>query len=322
MNKWNINPFDGYNGVKWLPSRTIFMTIHGSNAYGTATPESDIDLRGIAVAPKEYYFGFSNNFEQAEGKEPYDMTVFSLPKFFSLGAKCNPNILEIINTEKEDWIITTPLFENLWKNRSLFLSKRAKHTFAGYAKAQLHRIKSHRNWLLNPVDKEPTREQYGLSTKEKLSQSDLGAINSLIENDVPLDKNVMTLFRQEQNFHRAKQTWIQYQSWKKNRNPKRAELEAKYGYDGKHASHLVRLFNTCKDILEKGEVIVKRPEAKLLLEIKNGAWAYEYLISWADEQEQIINEICEKSTLPEHPPEKRLDDLCLEITEEALKHLK
>src|ERR1039458_5020213 len=33
----------------------------------------------------------------------------------------------------------------------------------------------------------------------------------------------------------------QYNGWKAQRNPKRAELEAKFGYDTKHAMHLVRL---------------------------------------------------------------------------------
>jgi hypothetical protein len=35
--------------LPWLKSRTIFLCLSGSHAYGTATPESDVDLRGIAA---------------------------------------------------------------------------------------------------------------------------------------------------------------------------------------------------------------------------------------------------------------------------------
>ena len=38
----------------WMPKSTIFITLHGSHAYGTNTPQSDLDIRAIAVAPKPY----------------------------------------------------------------------------------------------------------------------------------------------------------------------------------------------------------------------------------------------------------------------------
>ncbi len=49
----------------WLPEHTVFLTKHGSHAYGTNTPSSDLDLRGIAIPPKEYLLGFNKSFEQA-----------------------------------------------------------------------------------------------------------------------------------------------------------------------------------------------------------------------------------------------------------------
>jgi len=45
------------------------LCVGGSNLYGTATPESDKDLRGFLVPPYEYLIGLSN-FEQSIKREP------------------------------------------------------------------------------------------------------------------------------------------------------------------------------------------------------------------------------------------------------------
>jgi hypothetical protein len=51
-----------YKGnLKWLPARTIYLTRHGSHAYGTSLPTSDLDIRGIAIAPIHYYLGVSED---------------------------------------------------------------------------------------------------------------------------------------------------------------------------------------------------------------------------------------------------------------------
>jgi hypothetical protein len=319
--KWNFDPYEGYKGnLLWIPSRTIFVGVHGSQAYGTSTPESDIDIKGLCVAPKEYYLGYTKTFEQLEGKDPYDMVIYGLPKFMKLASACNPNIIEILNIDPSDWVIETKLFRKLWEHRDLFLSKLARNTFFGYATAQLKRIKSHRNWLLEPPTHKPTREEFGLPEQSKLSQSDLGATQKLVDEGIALESNVMLLFQKEMKYQSAKRTWDQYQSWKQERNVKRAELEAKFHYDSKHAMHLVRLLLMCKEILTEGKVIVKRPDAKFLLSIRNGEWSYEKLISWTEEQEGLVDELYNKSPLPDEPDRNKLDVLCQELTEEALSH--
>ena len=96
-------------------------------------------------------------------------------------------------------------------------------------------------------------------------------------------------------------------------------MEAESGYDRKHASHLVRLLSMCKEILENGEVKVFRPDAKELLDIRNGKWSYDELINWAEEQEKSLDVFYKsgKSPLPKKPNLNKIDDLCLEIIEES-----
>jgi uncharacterized protein len=98
--KWDIDLYKDYRGnLEWLGKRTIFASVHGSQAYGTATPESDIDIKGIAIPPAKYFHGFVQKFEQAESNHPYDMVIYDLRKFMHLASQCNPNIIEILFTE-------------------------------------------------------------------------------------------------------------------------------------------------------------------------------------------------------------------------------
>lgn len=313
-----------YRGnLAWLKERTIFLTVHGSHAYGLATEESDVDLKGICIPPKEYFYGFLRKFEQAESHDP-DLTIYDIRKFFQLAADVNPNIIEVLWSNESDHLLVAPLGQKLIDARELFLSRKAKYTFSGYAVAQLKRIKTHRRWLLDPPTHKPERVEYNLPETTLLSQDILGAISALEEkgqipeNDERFPAHVMTLYHQERAYQNALREWQQYQTWKTQRNPKRAELEAKYGYDSKHASHLVRLMRMCREILTTGQVIVKRPDREELLAIKQGAWKYEDLIAWAEQQDSELAALEKSSPLPHGPDRERLDQLCIEIVEAAL----
>jgi hypothetical protein len=311
-----------YHGtLTWIPQRTIFLTRAGSHAYGLATPESDLDLRGVVIPPKEYFLGFAQRFEQAESTDP-DLVLYDIRKFFQLAAACNPSIIELLWTGTEDHLLVTPLGERLLANRSLFLSRRAKHTFSGYAVAQLKRIKTHRRWLTHPPTHKPTRAEFGLPETSALSADILGAIEAVerqaVQDLSAFPAHVMDLYRRERAYQNALREWQQYEHWKTHRNPKRAALEARIGFDGKHASHLVRLLRMCREILETGSVIVKRPDRDDLLAIREGAWSYEQLVEWSEQEDQALEEVAKRSPLPPTPDSRKLDALCMAMVEEAL----
>jgi hypothetical protein len=170
-----------YHGnLTWLPSHTIFLSLHGSHAYGTSTPESDLDVRGVCIAPREYYLGFTQAFEQAEQHEP-DLTIFDLRKFLRLAADANPNVIEVLFTDPSDHLRVTKLGERLLENRNLFLSKRVKSTFSGYAVSQLRRIQRHYGWHTNPPKAPPTRAEYGLPERTLIPADQLAAANADIQ---------------------------------------------------------------------------------------------------------------------------------------------
>lgn len=111
-----------------------------------------------------------------------------------------------------------------------------------------------------------------------------------------------------------KDAWSNYWRWKKNRNETRAALEEEHGYDCKHAMHLVRLLRMGEEILTTGEVLVKRPDAKELLEIRDGAWSYEELVKYAESKDKYIREVLyPKTKLRKKPNIKLAAKILMEI---------
>jgi predicted nucleotidyltransferase len=113
--------------------------------------------------------------------------------------------------------------------------------------------------------------------------------------------NFIEALNRERRYRSAKREWDSYQHWLRTRNPARAEIERKYGMDLKHAVHLIRLMRTCREILESGRVNVLRPDAAELLAIRNGAWTYEQIVEFAENEDRELDELVKKSDLPKVP---------------------
>lgn len=124
------------------------------------------------------------------------------------------------------------------------------------------------------------------------------------------DTNFIELLDRERRYNARHKEWANYKRWLDKRNPQRAELEAKFGYDTKHGMHLVRLLLMCEEILTLGEVIVKRPDRAKLLSIRDGEWTYSYITGWAVDMDRKLGELYKTSTLPKAPDRNFLDGIC------------
>lgn len=169
--------------LSWMNGKTVLLVRHGSHAYGTNTPASDEDFKGICIPPKQYFLGSQNNFEQAELKEP-DAVIYEIRKFFNLAAACNPNIIEVLHTAPEDHFLVDPIGEIILANKDKFLSKRIRFTFMGYAISQLKRIKTHRRWISDPPKAPPTRAEMGLPEQTLIPQDQLMAAQAEIQKEL------------------------------------------------------------------------------------------------------------------------------------------
>jgi predicted nucleotidyltransferase len=144
-----------------------------------------MDYRGFGIPPKEYFLGYQKVFENYVQNEP-DLTIFELRKFFRLALENNPNVLEILFTNPEHHIYVDPIAQKILDNKHLFLSKKAKHTFSGYAVSQLKRIQRHYSWIMNPPKEVPSREEFGLPTNPILPKSQIDAVNAAIRKQLDI----------------------------------------------------------------------------------------------------------------------------------------
>jgi predicted nucleotidyltransferase len=140
--------------------RLIFECIVGSRAYGTATPESDTDLRGVFLLPASHYLQLYDVVNQVSD-ETNDITYYTLKRFFELAADANPNILELLFVPDDCVRKTSKEWERIKDNKNLFISKRVLHTYSGYAVAQIKKAKGQNKLVNNPMpEQKPTKEDY------------------------------------------------------------------------------------------------------------------------------------------------------------------
>jgi hypothetical protein len=242
-----------------------------------------------------------------------DEELQELRKFLKLAADCNPNIVEFLYID--DLIdIETPIWKKIKAHRELFLSKRARWTFSGYAMQQLKRIKIHRGYLLNPPSHQPTRREFGLSEESKIPKEHQNAILSLPDEWVA--DHAKEQVHLERQYAEALQRWNSYCKWEKERNPARKELERKFGFDVKHSMHLVRLCRMGIEILQDGVVLVRRPDADELRGILRGEWTYEEIEAVALETDKKLDDLYKNSQLRGSPDRKGISELYREICEE------
>lgn len=192
---------------KWLSDNVMYLCQMGSVAYGCSTDDSDKDIYGFAVPPKEMLYkplnqhipGFDklDNFEQwqqhhikstSDGNE-YDFSVYNITKFFNLVMQCNPNMIDSLFVPRNCVIHSTAISEKVRENRHMFLHKGCWYKFKGYAFSQLHKMR-----IKNP---EPGSKRYDSWVKYgydlKFAYHIVRLLNEveqiLVEGDLDLQRN-------------------------------------------------------------------------------------------------------------------------------------
>jgi uncharacterized protein len=137
--------------------QTIFRAIVGSQAYGTATPTSDIDYKGIFLNSVDELIGFGYKEQVEIGK---DETLYEIRRFLQLAQSANPTILELLYSPEDCIVINSPQYQLLKSHRDKFLTTICANSFGGYAIAQIKKAKG--------LDKKMNFEKARIERKDPL----------------------------------------------------------------------------------------------------------------------------------------------------------
>lgn len=304
--------------------KNIFLLGYGgSHAYGTNNENSDIDIRGIATNSKRNILT-GRDFEQVVDVDT-DTTIYSFDKIIQLLCSCNPNTIEILGLKPEHYIYLSPVGELLLENRHLFLSKRAIHSFGGYANAQLRRLENKSARLVSQSQMEQhilkSIEHASVDFKNRYLEMPDDSIKLYIDKspredydtEIFCDINIKHYpLRDQKGMLNDMATIIRQYAKMGKRNSKAIE----HNKLGKHMMHLIRLYLMAFDILENGEIVTYREkEHDFLMDIRNGKYLddnrqpipefYEIV----DEYENKLDKLKDTTDLPDTPDMDKVMDL-------------
>lgn len=304
-----------------LGNRIVLLGVSGSYGYGTNREGSDIDFRGITLNMPSDLIGFTE-FEQFEDRVT-DTVIYSFNKIIKLLISCNPNTIEILGIEDNEYVIKSEIGEELLDNKDMFLSKRAAASFGHYADAQLRRLQ---NAIARDSMSQSDREEHIMrSVKHALDDYNrkqvlggLGKTNIYIDDAATegLDKEIFIdgemkhlPIRSYNDMMNTMNTVIREYDKIGKRNRKKDD-----NHLNKHAMHLVRLFMMGTDILKNGLIRTRRSddELKLLRSIRDGEFMKDSCLT--DEFYRIVSEYENRyaeaertSKLPDNPDMERIE---------------
>lgn len=308
--------------------KIIYLGYGGSRAYGTNTPESDTDIRGIALKTERELLG-SHNFDQYVDTAT-DTTIYATDKFFKLALNCNPNIIELLGAKSEHRFLVEPEMELIFNNSDVFLSKRAINSFGGYATSQLRRLEN----ALSGGLSQPNKEVHIMKTLINMQDHLRTHYESYDDSNFKLyiDETNRDGFETEmfvdfnfkhyplRDFHCIQNEMngaIKAYDKVGKRNSKKTEEKL-----DKHVMHLIRLYLMLLDILEKGEInTFRQNDIKMLMSIRNGEWSannYEKLYLKLDELEKRVDYAKKHTMLSDKPNFKRAEELLIEVNKHSL----
>jgi predicted nucleotidyltransferase len=109
----------------------------GSRAYGLDGPDSDVDRRGVYVAPTHLFWGLDEPPTHVDGPAPEQFS-WELRRCCELALAANPTVLECLWSPLVERVDDTG--RELLAMRGAFLSTRLAQTYGGYARDQFTRL--------------------------------------------------------------------------------------------------------------------------------------------------------------------------------------
>lgn len=302
------------------PDNAFYLAYRGSVAHGMYVkpdnPDSidDIDLMGFVFGELKDYFGLGEwgsrgTREVKAGR--YDVVLYEARKAVTLLLQGNPNIMSMLWVKPAHQIVRSPAAKALIDNRHLFVGKHVYHAFAGYAYQQLEKMETR-----DPAD---LREYLAVTAELKYR----GAHPNHKGEEFPMPAHDTGESRDVSMWDTEKLRARLTHYHKKGENlgymgEKRKQLVLRHGYDSKNAAHLIRLLRMCVEFMKTGEMIVDRPDAAELLDIKAGKWSIEDVKRLSTELFAESKSARDASKIPEEPNREEAERLLVQMIKTAV----
>jgi len=310
----------------------IVQTKFGSHLYGTSTPDSDVDYKGVFMpSPRQICLGQipkSHNHmtrpNKADGikntSDDVDTEIYSLHYFVKLALEGQTVALDMLHAPDDMILTCSPLWDEIVLNRKKFYTKNLK-AFIGYARRQASKygIKGSRlNAAKLVVD---YLEHFNNSDKLSTAWKDLPSGDHLhllginqngIQQYQVCGKTLQETQTIGYTIEILKRFYKEY--------GKRAELAAQNkGIDWKAVSHALRAAYQVRQLLVEGTIVFPLKEANYLRKVKQGLT--NYASDAAPTLERVMEEVeglSLKSTLPEKSDYKFWNNF---LEEKVRKHV-
>lgn len=123
----------------------IVKMVFGSHLYGTNTPSSDVDYKGVFLPtknqvllgkiPKSYLDNTKRDKFAKNTSHDVDIEMYSLHYFIKLACEGQTVALDMLHAPEQAIITSSPIWDSIVQYRSLFYTKNLK-AFIGYARRQ------------------------------------------------------------------------------------------------------------------------------------------------------------------------------------------
>jgi predicted nucleotidyltransferase len=253
----------------------IFACVSGSHAYGFATTESDIDVRGIWLANAEDFFELSPPTPNSKKStieshgEDIDVELQELNKFVHLALKNNPNILDALFVPEPMILMKSAIYDELRAAMPIILNRtKIFHAYRGYALQQFSRMKSQ---YTDSKEKEISvpvfdDEEYQEKLIEMRKKHDRNDWDSLLQRKITIKVEVPV-------------------------------PEAERKLNVKNAAHLLRLLATGEHVLRTGEMRIIPPNKEFIVQVRKGIVPWDEIMVERDRLEKAMEDAYEKSVV-------------------------
>jgi len=151
---------------------------------------------------------------------------------------------------------------------------------------------------------------------EDSGKTNFGISNQLRLSSVPIgETSFITVVYNKDGYSEHCKDYNEYVKWLENRNTQRyVDIEG-HGQqiDGKNLLHCRRLLDVAMEIPTLKTILVKRPNANELLDIRKGKVDLDTIIDKAEEDIKLLDDLYLNSSLPDKVDEEFLNDLLIQI---------